>query len=858
MNNKSLEELIEFCKEKEINYLTKAKKPMAKKTILSNLKKLGFLVDINDEDDDLNTETTDIDLIIKRTHNYLYKSAGIVGSKAQNDIMRVLILKIFNILLSKNNPYLLSVLDDANINDKCLIKQAKIDKYKSYIYDISIFLKDHSNIKNDWNNFIKDFMSRLFDNIYIPEDANFNTPNDYDITRLIKIISNFKITDDFINDFFMKNGDIHESFLKYQGKVNSKELGQFFTPRIIIKSLLNECGFKEIILNKEGSNFSLCDLCLGTGGLLCYTYNYCKDKINPSKIYGCDIEKDTIKFGSASLMLATNQYNPNIIRCNALIENPYLFNKEEDKFDIIFINPPFGTKNKYKDLNKLFDNYKNRIAPNSEIEFKDIYPISSNTGTTLFIQLIIYSLKKDGVACVILPDGEVMTSTNNLTIRKFILDNCQILKIVNIKGGLFTNTGIKTKALFIKKCNNDNYNQEIEFIELNETIKILGNKKLNDKLQFSFEENKKELTYINPSIEIKKLGDIASINIGGTPRRDNIEYYNGDNLWVSIRELNNNIIYDTNEKLTDLGVKNSNVKLLPINTILFAFKLSIGKIGIAGVPLYTNEAIAGINTNDDNIVINKYLYYYLYNTDFKNLASGILGNVGSLNKKILEELEIHIPVLEVQSQIVEYLDMIYEKIVKLNNEKIENIKKLNKQYLNMTIQHDTKKEFKKLGEVCEVSQGTYIKSDMKIDGIYPVYGGGNISYYINQYNREDEIVIAKDGISLDCVRYIKDKFFLNHHGWTLTINQNIIKKYIYYYLYTNNHILYDIAQGSAQLGINQENFYKLEIPIPTIEKQKELVEYLEFNDNLIKTLEQEIEINKNKAELLFKEIIYNP
>jgi len=858
MNNKSLEELIEFCKEKEINYLTKAKKPMAKKTILSNLKKLGFLVDINDEDDDLNTETTDIDLIIKRTHNYLYKSAGIVGSKAQNDIMRVLILKIFNILLSKNNPYLLSVLDDANINDKCLIKQAKIDKYKSYIYDISIFLKDHSNIKNDWNNFIKDFMSRLFDNIYIPEDANFNTPNDYDITRLIKIISNFKITDDFINDFFMKNGDIHESFLKYQGKVNSKELGQFFTPRIIIKSLLNECGFKEIILNKEGSNFSLCDLCLGTGGLLCYTYNYCKDKINPSKIYGCDIEKDTIKFGSASLMLATNQYNPNIIRCNALIENPYLFNKEEDKFDIIFINPPFGTKNKYKDLNKLFDNYKNRIAPNSEIEFKDIYPISSNTGTTLFIQLIIYSLKKDGVACVILPDGEVMTSTNNLTIRKFILDNCQILKIVNIKGGLFTNTGIKTKALFIKKWNNNNYNQEIEFIELNETVKILGNKKLNDKLQFSFEENKKELTYINPSIEIKKLGDIASINIGGTPRRDNIEYYNGDNLWVSIRELNNNIIYDTNEKLTDLGVKNSNVKLLPINTILFAFKLSIGKIGIAGVPLYTNEAIAGINTNDDNIVINKYLYYYLYNTDFKNLASGILGNVGSLNKKILEELEIHIPVLEVQSQIVEYLDMIYEKIVKLNNEKIENIKKLNKQYLNMTIQHDTKKEFKKLGEVCEVSQGTYIKSDMKIDGVFPVYGGGNISYYINQYNREDEIVIAKDGISLDCVRYIKDKFFLNHHGWTLTINENIIKKYIYYYLYTNNHILYDIAQGSAQLGINQENFYKLEIPIPTIEKQKELVEYLEFNDNLIKTLEQEIEINKNKAELLFKEIIYNP
>ena len=835
--NKTLEELIEFCKEKGINYLTKAKKPMAKKTIINNLKKAG-LIDDDDEDDDLETETTDINVIIRKTHNYLYKSAGVVGAKAQNDIMRVLIMRIFNILLSKNNSYLLSVLEDANISDKCVLKQCQIDTYKTYIYDISNLLKEQANIKNNWNNFITKFMSKLFDNIYVPEDANFNTPNDYDITRLIKIISKFIITDEFIDEFFMKNGDIHESFLKYQGNVNSKELGQFFTPKPIIKSLLNECGFKDLILNKEGSNFSLCDFCLGTGGLLCYTYNYCKEKINPSKIYGCEIEKDTIKFGNASLMLSTNQYNYNILRCNSLIENPYLFNKEEDKFDIIFINPPFGTKTNYKSLNKLFNNYKNKITTrpefngNLDIEFKDIYPIVSNTGTELFIQLVIYSLKQDGIACIILPDGELMTSIGSNNIRKYILDNCQLLKIINIQGGAFTNTGVKTKALIIKKCNNDNYNQDIEFIELNQEVKVLGIRKLNEKLQFTFEDKKeeiinynkeieiktlgevsiiqngkrivknqvdtgeypvlggggftsfytneysrdgksckisregmslhncvmilnqkyylnsqaftiisnndklidnylwyyldsiKEIIYncgrgtaqkaididefklikipipsieiqnkiveyldmiyetviknnnekienikklnknyldltieFNKEIEIKTLGEIASINIGGTPKRDNLLYYNnGNNPWVSIRELDNNIIYDTKEKITNLGVKNSNVKLLPINTILFAFKLSIGKIGIAGVPLYTNEAIAGINTNDDNIIINKYLYYYLYHTDFKHLASGILGNVGSLNKKILEDLKIPIPSIEKQKEIIKYLE----------------------------------------------------------------------------------------------------------------------------------------------------------------------------------------------------------
>ena len=269
---------------------------MAKKTIISNLKKAGLIED--DEDDDLDTETTDINVIIRKTHNYLYKSAGIVGSKAQNDIMRVLIMRIFNILLSKNNSYLLSVLEDDNISNKCLLKKVDLDKYKTYVYDISNLLKEEANIKNVWLNFIGKFMSKLFDNIYTPEDAHFHTPNDYDITRLIKIMSKFIITDEFIDEFFMKNGDIHESFLKYQGNVNSKELGQFFTPKIIIKSLLNECGFKDLILNKEGSDFSLCDLCMGTGGLLCYIYNYCKYKINPSKIYGCEIEKDTIKFGN--------------------------------------------------------------------------------------------------------------------------------------------------------------------------------------------------------------------------------------------------------------------------------------------------------------------------------------------------------------------------------------------------------------------------------------------------------------------------------------------------------------------------------------------------------------------------------
>ena len=860
--NKSIEELIEFCKEKSINYLTKAKKPMAKKTIISNLKKLGLIED--DEDDDLDIETTDINVIIRKTHNYLYKSAGIVGSKAQNDIMRVLIMRIFNILLSKNNSYLLSVLEDDNISNKCSIDEDEITKYKTYVKDISNLLKEED-IKNVWNNFISDFMSRLFDNIYILEDALFNTPNDYDIIRLIKIMSKFIITDEFIEEFFMKNGDIHESFLKYQGNVNSKELGQFFTPKIIIKSLLNECGFKDLILNKEGSNFSLYDPCMGTGGLLCYTYNYCKDKINPSKIYGCEIEKDTIKFGSASLMLVTNQYNSNINRCNSLIENPYLFNKEEDKFNIIFINPPFGTKTNYKGLNKLFNNYKNKITPrpefngNSEIEFKDIYPIVSNTGTELFIQLVIYSLKKDGIACIILPDGELMTS-NNMSIRKYILDNCQILKVITIQGNIYTNTGIKTKALIIKKCNNDNYNQEIEFIELNKEVKVLGIRKLNEKLQFNFEDIKEETINYNEEIEIKTLGDVCEFQNGYAFKSSEYEKYNENNIGIlQIKGIQNG--YIDNNKITEYIKEDKKYKLYEIynGDILIGLTGSF-KIGIYNLEIksYLNQRVAKINAKKG--INQKYIYYWYICCNIENyilekLATGVAQ--ANISTNDISNIKIPMPSIEIQNKIVEYLDMIYEKVIKTNNEKIENIKKLNKSYLDLNLQFNKDISIKTLGEVSKfIKTGKNKPLDNKKGSLYPYYGTSNITGYTDEYLYDGcYLLTARNGAIGNCF-IVNGKFFPSDHIFIIDIDDKKLLKYIYYYIIINNKLLDKLKTGLCIPNITKQILEDFKIPIPSIEKQKEIIEYLEFNDNLIKTLEKENEINKNNAELLMKQILY--
>ena len=171
--------------------------------------------------------------------------------------------------------------------------------------------------------------------------------------------------------------------------------------------------------------------------------------------------------------------------------------------------------------------------------------------------------------------------------------------------------------------------------------------------------------------ECKELGEVCEINIGGTPLRNNSDYWNnGNNIWVSIRELNNNIITDSKEKISDLGVRESNVKLIPKNTILFSFKLSIGKIAISGCELYTNEAIAGLIVKED-IVIMKYLYYILQ--DIKTFKSnGCIGG-GSLNKQSLSEIKLPIPTLEKQKEIVKRLDS-YNDIIKQIEKEIENNK----------------------------------------------------------------------------------------------------------------------------------------------------------------------------------------
>ncbi|MFA6183589.1 MAG: restriction endonuclease subunit S [Parcubacteria group bacterium] len=155
-----------------------------------------------------------------------------------------------------------------------------------------------------------------------------------------------------------------------------------------------------------------------------------------------------------------------------------------------------------------------------------------------------------------------------------------------------------------------------------------------------------------------KLGDICDIYIGGTPSRKIGKYWGGKNLWVKIKDMKKNAssIMDTEEKITDEGINKSSVKLLKKGTLLFSFKLTIGKVVIAGRDLYTNEAIAGIVPKDGKVLM-KYLYYILPRLDYLSYCQRATKGM-TLNKEILNSLSIPLPSVAEQEKIIKKLDEI--------------------------------------------------------------------------------------------------------------------------------------------------------------------------------------------------------
>lgn len=141
-----------------------------------------------------------------------------------------------------------------------------------------------------------------------------------------------------------------------------------------------------------------------------------------------------------------------------------------------------------------------------------------------------------------------------------------------------------------------------------------------------------------------KAEDYFEITIGKTPPRKEPKWFSDSKgkKWISIADMGNSGTYilNTSEYLTEEAVKSHNVKIIPANTVLLSFKLTVGRVSITSEEMTTNEAIAHFVTNKDFVI--EYLYLHLKNYNYNSLGSTSAIST-AINSKIVKSMPIIIP-----------------------------------------------------------------------------------------------------------------------------------------------------------------------------------------------------------------------
>lgn len=169
-------------------------------------------------------------------------------------------------------------------------------------------------------------------------------------------------------------------------------------------------------------------------------------------------------------------------------------------------------------------------------------------------------------------------------------------------------------------------------------------------------------------------------------------------------------------------------------------------------------------------------------------------------------------------------------------------------------------EVKKLGDICEISYGNRVVKNRDCGSLYPVYGGGGATFFVDSFNRENTVIISRFGMSPKCVRFVKGKFFLNDSGLSLIANQNIIcQSYLDMAMFALNDAIYSLGKGAAQKNLDVIAFNKLNIKYPTsLVKQQQIVEELDCLTSIIDKQKKQLEELDNLEQAIFYDMFGDP
>jgi type I restriction enzyme M protein len=702
----------------------------------------------------------------------------------------------------------------------------------------------------DKNPNIPQLFRDIFKNAYLP----YRDPET--LKMFLKTISEFEYTHS------EKLGDAFEYLLSVMG--SQGDAGQFRTPRHII-------DFVVACVNPSKTDTILDPAC-GTAGFLISAFKHIKEKnkkgLTPDErkkliqnFVGYDISPDMVRLSLVNLYL--HGFNdPHIWEYDTLSSEE----RWDETFDVILANPPF-------------------MSPKGGIRPHKKFTISSNRSEVLFVDYIAEHLNPKGRAGIIVPEGVIFQSgTAYKELRKMLVDN-YLYAVVSLPAGVFNPySGVKTSILlmnkdFAKKSNeilfvkidNDGFGlgaqrNAVKGGQLEEAVDLLAQFK-----DGNFSDN--EIAHIVSKNEIAKNGDynlsgerysvneklshakfdlielgkITTLSTGGTPTSNKKEYYeNGEIKWLVSGDIHKGKIYDCEGRITELGMRESNARYLPENSVMIALNgqgKTRGSVALLKTKATCNQSLVAITPNDDKQLLSEYLYEVLRSMymDIRNLTGH--GERSGLNMPIIRGIQIPLPPLSIQEEIVAEIEG-YQKIIDGAKTIVENYKP--------NIDIDPNWEKIELGDLAKNLDGKRVpitKSD-RDEGKYPYYGASGIVDYVASYIFDDELLlISEDGANLlarvtPIAFPVSGKVWVNNHAHVLKFDKKETQKFVEVYL--NSISLEQYITGSAQPKLNQKALNSILIPLPEFATQQQIVNQIEKEQALVNANKQLIAIFEQK------------
>lgn len=376
------------------------------------------------------------------------------------------------------------------------------------------------------------------------------------------------------------------------------------------------------------------------------------------------------------------------------------------------------------------------------------------------------------------------------------------------------------------------------------------------------------------SYPIKKLGEIAKISSGGTPRTGVKEYWNGNISWLRSGELIDNEIYKTEKLITKRGLEESSAKLFPKNSVLIALTgATVGKTGILRIDSATNQSVVAIFPNE-KYFIPEFVWYFLRLNYPKIKARAYGGAQPHIDQGDVRNLKIPLPSLKIQKQIVERLDAI-RKTQEFNDKQIGLAEELFQSLLYKELNPKGKNwEIKKLGEICEKIKQTHPRNIFKdkfryidISSIDPNSKTIQNIRFIRVKeapSRARKLVKAKDILFattrpyLENITYVSFEFDNSVASTGFCIiraNKNFtIPEFLYFTILSRPFIkkVLVFQKGASYPAVSDRDIYNIKIFLPPLKAQKQIVKKL----SAAQEYKTQLLVQKKKLKELFDSVLY--